>query len=108
MPGRLKVLMLGGTNFIERELAGLRPDVVTVSMTDFSTVHAYLPRLLTALGGPRFVIPSHHDDMVTGFDDPDLPRTVNPRAVVDLRDAIREAGLRSTVVPVTHLHRIDF
>ena len=108
VPGRLKVLMLGGTNFVERELVGLRPDVVTVSMTDFSTVHEYLPRLLTTLGGPRYVIPSHHDDMITGFDDPELPRTVNPQAVVDLRDAIRRAGLPSRVLPVTHLQRIDF
>ncbi|WP_331766377.1 MBL fold metallo-hydrolase [Embleya sp. NBC_00896] len=108
VPGRLKVLMFGGTNFVERELAGLRPDVVVVSMTDFSTVHEYLPRLLTALGGPRYVIPSHHDDMITGYDDPNLPKTVRAQAVTDLRDAIRRAGLPSRVLPVAHLQRLDF
>ncbi|MFJ8744291.1 MBL fold metallo-hydrolase [Embleya sp. NPDC127516] len=108
VPGRLKVMLFGGTNFVEREIAGMRPDVVMVSMTDYSTVHEYLPRLLTALGGPRYVIPSHHDDMITGYDDPALPGTVNPKAVAELRATIARAGLASKVVPAVHLQRLNF
>ncbi len=105
---RLKILMFGGTNFVERELAGLRPDVVAVSMTDTSSLHRYLERLLTVLGGPRYVIPVHHDDMVTGFDDPNLPNTVDAGAVKRVKDAVRALGLRTEVIEAEHLRPLLF
>jgi L-ascorbate metabolism protein UlaG (beta-lactamase superfamily) len=100
---RLSVLMFGGTNFVERELAGLRPDVVAVSMTFHNGVHRYLERLLTVLGGPRYVIPSHHDDMVTGFDSPGLPGTARKSAVDELKQAVRSLRLRTEVIEPAHL-----
>ena len=103
VPDRLSVLFFGGTNFAERELEGLRPDVVMVCMTDFSTVYRYLERLLTVLGGPRYVIPVHHDDMVTGYDDPNLPNTVNAAAVQALRNAVAALKLRTEVLTPAHL-----
>jgi hypothetical protein len=36
VPGRLKVLMFGGTNFMERELAGLRPDVTQAMASSYT------------------------------------------------------------------------
>ncbi|MGR7001985.1 MBL fold metallo-hydrolase [Yinghuangia aomiensis] len=107
VPG-LKILMFGGTNYVERELEGLRPDVVAVSMTNHDAVYDYLPRLLHVLGEPRWVLPSHHDDMVTGYDDPALPSTVNAAAVDELRTAVRRAGLRSQVLDVDHLEPMHF
>ncbi|NYI07407.1 MBL fold metallo-hydrolase [Allostreptomyces psammosilenae] len=106
VPGRLKVLMFGGTNFAARELAGLRPDVVMVSMTDHSRVHDYLGRLLRALGEPRYLLPSHHDDMRTPFGSSRLPDTVRHEVVDELRAAVRAAGLSTQVLPVTHLEPI--
>ncbi len=100
---RLSILLFGGTNFIERELAGLRPDVVMVCMTDFTSLHTYLERLLTVLGAPRYVIPSHHDDMVTGFDDPDLPSTVHAGAAQALKDAVSRLRIRTEVLTPAHL-----
>jgi L-ascorbate metabolism protein UlaG (beta-lactamase superfamily) len=105
---RLSVLMFGGTNFVERELAGLRPDVVAVSMTFHNAVHRYLERLLTVLGGPKYVIPSHHDDMVTGFDDPRLPETARKNAVDELKQAVRSLRLRTEVIEPTHLTDLTF
>ncbi|WP_212823625.1 MBL fold metallo-hydrolase [Catellatospora sp. TT07R-123] len=105
---RLKVLLFGGTNFVERELAGLRPDVVAVCMTDHSSLHRYLERLLTTLGGPRYVIPVHHDDMITGFDDPNLADTVNRAAVTQLKDAVRQLRLRTEVIEAEHLRPMLF
>jgi L-ascorbate metabolism protein UlaG (beta-lactamase superfamily) len=100
---RLSVLMFGGSNFVERELVGLRPDVVAVSMTFHNAVHRYLERLLTVLGGPKYVIPSHHDDMVTGFDDPRLPETARKNAVDELKQVVRSLRLRTEVIEPAHL-----
>jgi hypothetical protein len=108
VPDRLSILLFGGTNFVERELGGLRPDVVAVSMTFHNALDRYLERLLTVLGGPRFVIPVHHDDAVTGFDDPRLPDTVRANATAQLREAVRSLGLRTEVIPPQHLTDIGF
>ncbi|MGC9669878.1 MBL fold metallo-hydrolase [Planosporangium sp. 12N6] len=105
---RLSVLMFGGTNLVERELAGLRPDVVAVSMTSHNGVYRYLERLLTVLGGPKYVVPSHHDDMVTGFDEPGLPGTVRKSAVDELKQAVRSLRLRTEVVEPAHLTDLAF
>ncbi|MGW0434123.1 MBL fold metallo-hydrolase [Micromonospora sp. NPDC003197] len=106
VPDRLSVLMFGGTNYVERELAGLRPDVVALCLTNFSMVHQYLERLLTVLGGPKYVIPVHHDDMVTGFDDPNLPNTLDLTGVKTLKEVIRAKGLRTQVLEMRHLQTI--
>ncbi|QNE79353.1 MBL fold metallo-hydrolase [Streptomyces finlayi] len=63
--GGPSVLLSGATNYIERELEGLRPDVAVISMTAHSGIHRYLDRLLEVLGDPPLIIPSHHDDMVS-------------------------------------------
>ncbi|MBV1856015.1 hypothetical protein [Catellatospora tritici] len=105
---RLKVLLFGGTNFVARELSGLRPDVVALCMTDYSSLHHYLERLLTVLGGPRYVIPVHHDDMVTGYDDPNLPATVDRTAATRVRDVVRALGLRTEVIEAEHLRPLLF
>lgn len=108
VPDRIKILMFGGTNFVERELAGLRPDVVAISMTDFSSVNRYLERLLTVLGGPRYVIPVHNDDMITGYDSPKLPDTVNRAPVEQLRATISALRLSTQVIEPRHLEPINF
>ncbi len=105
---RLSVLFFGGTNFVERELVGLRPDVVMVCMTDFSSLHKYLERLLTVLGGPRFAIPVHNDDMVTGYDDPNLPNTVNQDSIKALKAAVHALRLRTEVLAPQHLVPLEF
>ena len=107
VPERFSILLFGGTNFDEQELAGLRPDVVAVSMTSHTAVHAYLDRLLTVLGEPRYVMPCHHDDMVTGYDDPNLAETVDQRAVQELREAVRRLRLRSEVIAPEHLVEVS-
>jgi L-ascorbate metabolism protein UlaG (beta-lactamase superfamily) len=105
---RLSILLFGGTNFVERELAGLRPDVVMVCMTDFTSLHKYLERLLTVLGAPRYVLPAHHDDMITSFDDPNLPNTVHANAVRALQNAVTKLHLRTQVLAPAHLKPITF
>lgn len=61
MNGR-QILAFGSMNYIEREVEGLRPDVVLVgAMPERREIFDYTGRLLRALGYPRFVLPTHWD-----------------------------------------------
>jgi L-ascorbate metabolism protein UlaG (beta-lactamase superfamily) len=61
MNGRL-ILAFGSMNYIEREVEGLRPDVVLVgAMPERREIYDYTGRLLRALGSPRIVLPTHWD-----------------------------------------------
>ena len=60
--GGHEVLFLGTANFIERELAGLRPDIAIVAVGLRHEIHDYTCRLMRALGGPAHVYANHFDD----------------------------------------------
>ncbi len=69
--GGRKILTFGSMNYIERELEGLRPDVVLVG-TNRSQVenHDYLGRLIRVLERPPVVLPTHWDDLWLPFETP--------------------------------------
>lgn len=60
-----QVLFLSTANFIERELAGLRPDVAVLATGLREEIHDYTCRLLHALGDPPLVYTNHFDDWRT-------------------------------------------
>ncbi len=61
MNGR-QILVFGSMNYIEREVEGLRPDVVLVgAMPERREIYDYTRRLLRVLGSPRIVLPTHWD-----------------------------------------------
>lgn len=57
------VLTAGSMNFIEREVQGLRPDIILPGV-NFSRleIYKYTERLLKATGFPKIVIPTHWDN----------------------------------------------
>jgi L-ascorbate metabolism protein UlaG (beta-lactamase superfamily) len=57
-----RVFVLGSANFVERELAGLEPDVAIVGTGLRQEIFDYTCRLLHALGDPPLVIANHFDD----------------------------------------------
>jgi L-ascorbate metabolism protein UlaG (beta-lactamase superfamily) len=57
-----ELLVFDTANFVERELEGLRPDVVIVATPLREKVHRYTCRLLQTLGSPARVLPTHFDD----------------------------------------------
>ncbi|MFD0203923.1 MULTISPECIES: MBL fold metallo-hydrolase [Saccharothrix] len=92
------VLFLSGTaNYVEREIAGLRPDVLVLGMSGHANVFDYTARALRATR-PKLLIPSHHDDMVTQLDDPTLPPRGNPAAAAELTETARRIGLAARVL----------
>ncbi|CAL9361444.1 hypothetical protein SUDANB95_00674 [Actinosynnema sp. ALI-1.44] len=106
--GGFSVLFLSGTaNFIEREVAGVRPDVLVLGMSGHANVFDYTARALRATR-PRVVVPSHHDDMVTQLDDPGLPPRGNPAAAAELADTARRIGLATRVLDPEILRWYEF
>lgn len=56
-------------NFIEREIDGLRPDVVLMgAMPERREIHDYAARMLRALGYPKLILPTHWDRFNVPFD----------------------------------------
>lgn len=57
------ILTAGSMNFIEKEVEGLRPDIILPGV-NFSRleIYKYTERLLTATGFPKIIIPSHWDN----------------------------------------------
>ncbi|WP_202469466.1 MBL fold metallo-hydrolase [Streptomyces sp. SID2888] len=87
--GGPSILLMGASNFVERELAGIRPEVALVPMTSHSAVHRYLERLLAAVGNPALLFPCHHDDMTTPLTSGSsaLAASVGPSAARELSQA---------------------
>lgn len=55
------IVIIDSANFIERELAGLRPDVAIVATGLREEIHDYACRLMHALGQPPLVLANHFD-----------------------------------------------
>jgi L-ascorbate metabolism protein UlaG (beta-lactamase superfamily) len=102
---RLRVMFLSGTaNFAEREVAGVRPDVLVLGSSGNAAVHDYFERVLQTLGWPRIVVPSHHDDMVTSLDNPEVHDNVNREVVATLQNIL---GNRGRVLDPRHLEQFQ-
>lgn len=57
-----EILTFGSANYIERELDGLRPEVVLVGVPGREQIHDYTARLMHVLGNPPLVLPTHFDN----------------------------------------------
>ncbi|MBT2369902.1 MBL fold metallo-hydrolase [Streptomyces sp. ISL-10] len=62
VPDGPSVFFMGASDFDERAVAGLRPDVLMAAVPAGRATHRYVPRLLGALGGPATVVPVHWDN----------------------------------------------
>lgn len=66
--GAQQILVFGGMNYIERELEGLRPDVVLVGANASRREnYDYCGRLMRALGYPALVLPTHWDNFLLPY-----------------------------------------
>ncbi|GAA2920494.1 MBL fold metallo-hydrolase [Kitasatospora cinereorecta] len=103
--GGPSILLMGASNFAEREIAGIRPDVAAVPMTTTAAVHRYPGRLLAAIGNPRVLIACHHDDMVTPLTGP--PGLLAATTAESSVRRLAAAGPGSHVVAPRHLEAMD-
>src|SRR5579872_1965758 len=64
-----QILAFGGMNYIEREIEGLRPDVVLVGAgASRKEIYHYTARLMSALGFPKLVLPTHWDNFMIPYE----------------------------------------
>ncbi|WP_052848824.1 MBL fold metallo-hydrolase [Streptomyces avicenniae] len=103
------VFFMGGSDFVERNVAGLAPDVATVAIQSSDATHDYVPRLLEALGRPATVVPVHWDNFEVPLTNPPLvPDDATRRRLDDFRAAVRRVAPRSRVVMPEYLTPYGF
>jgi L-ascorbate metabolism protein UlaG (beta-lactamase superfamily) len=91
-----EIVVLDTGNFIERELAGLHPDIAIVVPDTRDEVHDYTCRLLYALGDPPLVYATHFDDWRAA------PADVPPEDLEDFADQVARCSPHTTVIVPKH------
>ncbi|WP_372752414.1 MBL fold metallo-hydrolase [Mariniflexile sp.] len=100
-----KVLTAGSMNYLEKEVEGLRPDIIIpgVNLSRLE-IYNYTERLLKATGFPKIVIPTHWDNfrMPYGFSQEDaIEKKVKP-----FIEEVKAASPNSKVIVPVHLETI--
>ncbi len=70
---RQQILAFGSMNYIEREIAGLDPDVLIAGAgASRKEIYDYSGRLMRTLNFPKLVLPTHWDNFLVPFTAPQL------------------------------------
>ncbi|MFB9301330.1 MBL fold metallo-hydrolase [Kibdelosporangium philippinense] len=93
------ILILGTGNCIDRELAGLRPDVAIIAVPPCGATFRYLERTLEALDGPSYVLPNHHDDMNRPLGE----TVIDPEVMASFRRTVADVSPASKIIEPAHL-----
>jgi L-ascorbate metabolism protein UlaG (beta-lactamase superfamily) len=84
-----EILLFGSMNYIEREVEGLRPDVVFIaSAPPRLEIHDYTARLMRCLGCPPIVVATHWDDQGLPFGAPQDGALKHTKAFIDEVSAV--------------------
>src|SRR5437016_5375794 len=67
---KYRIFLMSSGNYIERAIAGLKPDVALVAPLFSNNTHAFTPRLLKALNYPRTILPTHWDHFEAPLSEP--------------------------------------
>ncbi|MET7418667.1 MBL fold metallo-hydrolase [Dactylosporangium sp. NPDC005555] len=96
--GGPSVFFMGGSDFVERNLAGLDPDVAMVALPSSTATDDYVPRLIEALGRPKVVVPVHWDNFETELRNPPQAAPADAARLDALTAAVRKVSPRTRVV----------
>lgn len=103
---RHEVLTMGSMNFVERELEGLRPDILLAGVNQSQLgLYKYNERLLRVTNNPKVIIPTHWDNFR-------LPYGFSQKGAVTLKllpfkeDVARLSPETEVIIP-THLGTIS-
>ena len=101
----LQILAFGSMNYIEREVEGLRPDVVLIgAMPERREIHDYTGRLLRALGFPRLVVPTHWDRFNVPFEASQAPALERLQSFLS---EVKAASPKSTAIVPKYFEPIE-
>ncbi len=99
------VLTMGSMNFIERELEGIRPDILLAGVNGSRLgLYDYDERLLQVTGNPPVILPTHWDNfrLPYGFSQ----EAAIARNIVPFISAVAAISPNSRVITPTHLATI--
>ena len=98
-----QILWFGSMNYIEREVAGLRPDVAMIAAArQRLEIYDYTGRLMRALGFPRLVLATHWDEQSFPFGAPQDERL--HEAAVFVKE-VKKVSPRTRVILLHHFER---
>ena len=98
---KFSIFLMSTANYIERAIAGLKPDVALVASIFANQIHDYTPRLLKALNYPKVILPTHWDNFEKPLSEPplDLRNIFGAPANMDLAvKEIKQVSPKSRVV----------
>ncbi|MEH0818564.1 MBL fold metallo-hydrolase [Micromonospora sp. CPCC 205714] len=90
--GGPSVFFMGASDFAERNLTGLAPDVAMVPLQSTTAPADYVPRLMAALEHPKVVVPVHWDNFETPLTNPPVVNPADRRRLDDLIAAVHRAS----------------
>ncbi|OJF10205.1 MBL fold metallo-hydrolase [Couchioplanes caeruleus] len=102
VPGGPSVFLMGASDFVERNLTGIRPDVAMIPINSGNATLDYVPRLLAALDHPAVVVPVHWDNFETPLKNPPVVAPADRDRLDAFLAAIRAAS------PHTRILRPEF
>lgn len=68
--GGTSAFLMGASDFSERAVQGLSPDLAMIAVPSSASTSRYVPRLLRALGQPGVVVPVHWDNFEEPLSEP--------------------------------------
>ena len=99
-----QILAFGGMNYIEREMQGLKPDVVLVGAAGSrKEIYDYCGRLMRALQFPALVIPTHWDNFFVPYGGSQQPAI---DAIQSFVEEVRAASPKTKVIVPKHFEPI--
>jgi len=104
--GKFSVFLMSTANFIEREIAGLRPDVALIAPLGRSQVPNFTARLVKAINEPKVILPTHWDNWERPLSDPpqDARNQLGDAGNIDLFvKEVKQLSPKSQVVTMNFL-----
>lgn len=101
--GGPSVFFMGASDFVERNLAGLNPDVAMIAVPATDVTHAYVPRLLAALDRPATVVPVHWDNFETPLNNPPTTTPNDQKRLDAFLTAVRKTAPRTKILMPEYL-----
>jgi L-ascorbate metabolism protein UlaG (beta-lactamase superfamily) len=99
-----QILAFGGMNYIEREMEGLKPDVVLMgAAASHREIYDYAGRLMRALSFPPLVIPTHWDNFFVPYGGSQQPAI---EAVQSFVQEVHAASPKTKVIVPKHFDPI--
>jgi L-ascorbate metabolism protein UlaG (beta-lactamase superfamily) len=103
--GGSQILVFGSMNYIEREVAGLHPDIAIVgALADRLDVYQYTARLLRALDYPPVVLPTHWDRFNVPFD---MPQTSARNDLDSFISEVKAASPKTRVIVPAYFDPVE-